>query len=88
MEALLNFMHDELQTFMLRELIVCAHILFHTQKTTLSKKQNSVLDKEDPLRIINNCSLDLYILRIIESLSNPQHLKGVDRFLPGSIDDL
>ncbi|QRK81906.1 hypothetical protein JN757_15120 [Pseudomonas granadensis] len=78
MEALLNFMHGELQIFMLRELIVCADILFHTQKTTLSKKLNSVLDKEDPLRIINNCAWDLYILRIIESLSNPQHLKGVD----------
>lgn len=32
MEALLNFMHDELQIFMLRELIVCADILFHTKK--------------------------------------------------------
>ncbi|MEE5062604.1 hypothetical protein V2J97_01000 [Pseudomonas alliivorans] len=78
MEELLNFMHDELQIFMLRELIVCADILFHTKKTTLSKKLNSVLDKEDPLRIINNCAWDLYMLRIMESLSNPKDLKGVD----------
>ncbi|NWD69154.1 hypothetical protein HX870_16245 [Pseudomonas gingeri] len=78
MEALLSFMHDELHIFMLRELIVCADILFHTQKTELSKKLNSVLDNKDPLHIINNCAWDLYILRLIESLSNPRHLKGVD----------
>lgn len=78
MEALLNFMHNELKIFMLRELIVCADILFHTQKTTLSKKLNSVLDKEEPLQIISNCAWDLYILRIIESLANPKHLKGID----------
>lgn len=78
MEALLSFMHDELRIFMLRELIVCADILFHTKRTKLSEKLNSVLDKKDPLRIINNCAWDLYILRLIESLSNPQHLDGVD----------
>ncbi|WP_417548430.1 hypothetical protein [Marinobacter segnicrescens] len=78
MEALLNFMHDELRIFMLRELIVCADILFHTKKTKLSEKLNSVLDKKDPLRIINNCAWDLYILRLIESISNPQNLDGVD----------
>ncbi|SMQ23075.1 hypothetical protein SAMN04488483_0739 [Pseudomonas helmanticensis] len=78
MGALLSFMHDELHIFMLRELIVCADILFHTQRTTLSKKLNSVLDKKDPLRIINNCAWDLYILRIIESFSNPQRWQGVD----------
>ncbi|KAA0945659.1 hypothetical protein FQ186_28315 [Pseudomonas sp. ANT_H14] len=78
MEALLSFMHDELRIFMMRELIVCADILFHTKRTKLSEKLNSVLDKKDPLRIINNCAWDLYILRIIESLSNPQHLDGVD----------
>lgn len=78
MESLLKFMHDELKVFMLRELVVCADILFHTRKTTLSNKLNSVLDKPDPLRVINNCSWDLFILRIIESLSNPKHLSGVD----------
>jgi hypothetical protein len=78
MEALLSFMHDELRIFMLRELIVCADILFHTKKTKLSEKLNSVLDKKDPLHIINNCAWDLYILRLIESLSNPRHLEGVD----------
>ncbi|MGU9850629.1 hypothetical protein ACU680_07525 [Pseudomonas koreensis] len=78
MEALLKFMHDELRIFMLRELIVCADILFHTQKTSLSRKLNSVLDKKDPLLFINNCAWDLYILRIMESLANPQRLKGAD----------
>lgn len=78
MEELINFMHHELQTFMLRELIVCADILFHTGKTKLSQKLNSVLDQKDPLHIINNCAWDLYIFRIIESMSNPQDLEGVD----------
>lgn len=78
MEELLSFMHDELRIFMLRELIVCADILFHTKKTRLSEKLNSVLDNKDPLHLINNCAWDLYILRIIESLSNPLHLDGVD----------
>lgn len=78
MEALLSFMHEELGIFMLRELIVCADILFHTKKTKLSEKLNSVLDQKDPLHIINNCAWDLYILRLIESLANPRHVQGVD----------
>lgn len=78
MEALLRFMNDELQIFMLRELIVCADILFHTKKTNFSDKLNSVLNQKDPLHVINNCAWDLYILRLIESLSNPKVLEGVD----------
>ena len=78
MEELLSFMHNELHIFMLRELIVCADILFHTKKTKLSEKLNSILDQKEPLRIISNCAWDLFILRIIESLSNPRHLDGVD----------
>ncbi|ANH98019.1 hypothetical protein A8L59_11575 [Pseudomonas koreensis] len=78
MEALLKFMHDELRIFMLRELIICADILFHIQKTSLSRKLNSVLDKKDPLLFINNCAWDLYMLRFIESMINPQRFKGAD----------
>lgn len=78
MEELLKFMNDELRIFMLRELIVCADILFHTNKTNLSKKLNSILSQKDPLHTVNNCAWDLFFLRMIDSLSNPKYLPGIN----------
>ena len=78
MEELLKFMSDDLRIFMLRELIVCADILFHTNKTSLSRKLNSILSQKDPLYTVNNCAWDLFFLRMIDSLSNPKYLTGIN----------
>ena len=81
MEELMHFMHEELSTFMLRELIVCADILCRSGRSALSKKLNSVLDKKDPLAIIKNCSWDLYLPRALDAMANTNTLPEADFYL-------
>ena len=81
MEELMQFMHEELSTFMLRELIVCADILCRSGRSALSKKLNSVLDKKDPLAIIKNCSWDLYLPRALDAMANTNTLPEADFYL-------
>lgn len=81
MEELMQFMHEELSTFMLRELIVCADILCRSGRSALSKKLNSVLDKKDPLTIIKNCSWDLYLPRALDAMANTNTLPEADFYL-------
>lgn len=81
MEELIQFMHEELSTFMLRELIVCADILCRSGRSALSKKLNSLLDKKDPLAIIKNCSWDLYLPRALDAMANTNTLPEADFYL-------
>lgn len=81
MEELMQFMHQELSTFMLRELIVCADILCRSGRSALSKKLNSVLDKKDPLAVIKNCAWDLYLPRALDAMANTNTLPEADFYL-------
>lgn len=81
MEELVQFMHEDLSTFMLRELIVCADIICRSGRSALSKKLNSVLDKKDPLAVIKNCSWDLYLPRALDAMANTNTLPEADFYL-------
>jgi len=81
MEELIQFMHEDLSIFMLRELIVCADILCRSGRSSLSKKLNSLLDKKDPLSIVKNCSWDLYLPRALDAMANTNTLPGADFYL-------
>nr|WP_279089388.1 hypothetical protein [Comamonas thiooxydans] len=70
MKALVEFMHVELSTLMLRELIVCADILCRDGKSQLSQKLNSLHDQREPLTTIRNCAWDLHLLRSMDGMSN------------------
>lgn len=69
-EALVQFMHEEISTFMGRELIVCADILCRHGESRISEKLNALFDKKDPFSVIRNCARDLNILRTMDRLSN------------------
>ncbi|WP_443693522.1 hypothetical protein ACRZ5O_14815 [Pseudomonas protegens] len=81
MEELVQFMHEDLSIFMLRELIVCADIICRGGRSALSKKLNSVLDKKDPLAVIKNCSWDLYLPRALDAMANTNTLPEADFYL-------
>ncbi|MNO48614.1 hypothetical protein D3C76_389530 [compost metagenome] len=81
MEELMQFMHEDLSIFMLRELVVCADILCRSGRSALSKKLNSLLDKKDPLAIIKNCSWDLYLPRALDAMANTNTLPEADFYL-------
>ncbi len=69
-EELLNVAHNDLSMFMFRELIICADIIFRSNKTQLSQKLHSLHNKKDPLSLVRNCARDLGMVRMMDFLTN------------------
>ncbi|MFB0725490.1 hypothetical protein ACEU6F_22570 [Aeromonas salmonicida] len=53
-----------------RELIICADIIFRSNKTQLSQKLHSLHNKKDPLSLVRNCARDLGMVRMMDFLTN------------------
>lgn len=69
-EELLNVADSELSIFMFRELIVCADILFRSNKTQISRKLHSLQNQKRPLDVIRNSARDLGMVRMMDLLTN------------------
>lgn len=80
---LVAYMHEELSTIMLRELIVCGDILFRSNRSRISKKLNSIQNHADPLALIRNCAWDMYIPRALDALTSatPDQSPHVDFYV-------
>jgi hypothetical protein len=80
---LVAYMHEELSTIMLRELIVCGDILFRSNHSRISKKLNSIQNHADPLALIRNCAWDMYIPRALDALTavTPDQAPHVDFYV-------
>ncbi len=80
---LLTYMHEELSTIMLRELIVCGDILLRSDRSRISKKLNSIQNHADPLALIRNCAWDMYIPRALDALTSvtPEQAPHVDFYV-------
>ena len=70
MNELVQFMHDELSTMMIRELLVCADILFREGKSQMSQKLDGLQKKKRPFDELRNCARDLNMLRSMDQLTN------------------
>lgn len=70
MNELVQFMHDELSTMMIRELLVCADILFREGKSQMSRKLDGLQNKKRPFDVLRNCARDLNMLRSMDQLTN------------------
>lgn len=82
LEALIHFMDEKLEIMMLRELSICADILFEGNKTSLTKKLRKINSgKFDPISIIQNCAWDLNIFRIMDWFSNTSSEGNVDFYI-------
>lgn len=69
-EQLIRFMDETLSMMLVRELAVCADILYHENQSTMSQKLHSLENQKYPLARIKNCTWDLSIFRIMDMLSN------------------
>lgn len=80
---LMAYMHEELSTMMLRELIVCGDILFRSNRSRISKKLNSIQNHVDPLALVRNCAWDMYIPRALDALTSatPEQAPHVDFYV-------
>lgn len=80
---LVAFMHEELSTIMLRELIVCGDILLRSNRSRISKKLNSIQNHANPLALIRNCAWDIYIPRALDALTavTPDQSPHVDFYV-------
>jgi hypothetical protein len=80
---LVRYMHEELSTITLRELIVCGDILLRSDRSRISKKLNSIQNHADPLALIKNCAWDMYIPRALDALTSvtPNQSPHVDFYV-------
>ncbi|MEZ2308453.1 hypothetical protein AB6809_17610 [Paraburkholderia sp. RCC_158] len=80
---LVAYMHEELCTVMLRELIVCGDILSRSDRSRIAKKLNSIQNHPDPLALIRNCAWDMYIPRALDALTSvtPDQAPHVDFYV-------
>lgn len=80
---LVTYMHEELSTIALRELIVCGDILFRSDHSRIAKKLNSIQNQKDPLGLIRNCAWDMYIPRALDALTatTPEQAPNVDFYV-------
>ncbi|WP_025601338.1 hypothetical protein [Burkholderia sp. WSM2230] len=80
---LVAYMHEELSTIMLRELIICGDILLRSNRSRISAKLNSIQNQADPLALIRNCAWDMYIPRALDALTSvsPDHAPHVDFYV-------
>lgn len=70
LEQLFQFMDEEMEILMIREIACCADILFYDGFSSLTKKLNGLHQKTDPIKTVKNCAWDLYIFRLMDDLSN------------------
>lgn len=71
LEKLIHFMDEKLEVMMLRELAICADILFRGNKTQLTIKLLKVNSRHpNSLDIIQSCAWDLFIFRVMDWFSN------------------
>jgi len=80
---LVAYMHEELSTIMLRELIVCGDILRRSNQSRISEKLNSIQNHPNPLSLIRNCAWDMYIPRALDALTSvtPDQAPHVDFYV-------
>jgi len=80
---LVAYMHEELSTIMLRELIVCGDILLRSNQSRIAMKLNSIQNQTDPLALIRNCAWDMYIPRALDALTavTPDQAPHVDFYV-------
>lgn len=70
LEALVQFLHEDLSTIMVRELIICADILYRGGESQLSQKLHSLHGRPDPFATLRNCAWDLFLIRAMDQISN------------------
>ncbi|CAJ0784755.1 hypothetical protein [Ralstonia chuxiongensis] len=80
---LVAYMHEDLSTMALRELIVCGDILLRSNRSRISRKLNSIQNHPDPLALIRNCAWDMNIPRVLDALTSvtPDQAPHVDFYV-------
>lgn len=80
---LVTYMHEELSTIALREIVVCGDILLRSDRSRISRKLNSIQNNADPMALIRNCAWDMYIPRALDILTSatPEQAPHVDFYV-------
>jgi len=82
LDNLILFMDEKLQIMMLRELAVCADILFRGNKTQLTTKLLKVNSGHiNSLGILQGCAWDLFMFRAMDWFSNTSSELHVDFYI-------
>lgn len=80
---LVAFMHEELSTMMLRELVVCGDLFSRSEGSRMAQKLNSLQNHPNPEALLKNCAWDMFIPRALDMLttSRPEQADQLDFYL-------
>ncbi|PHM69326.1 hypothetical protein [Xenorhabdus sp. KJ12.1] len=67
---LFSVIDKEISIMMPKEIAVCVDILFHKNKLKTTRKLNSLQNTSEPIQLIRNCAMDLFMARMLDLLTN------------------
>ncbi|MFD3240665.1 hypothetical protein ACE2AK_16100 [Rahnella perminowiae] len=67
---LLSVIDKEINILMPKEMAVCVDILFYKNTLQITRKLNGLTNTSEPLQLIRNCAMDLFIVRMLDLLTN------------------
>ncbi|NLS52872.1 hypothetical protein [Hafnia alvei] len=67
---LLSVIDKEISIFMPKEIAVCVDILFYKNKLKITRKLNGLTNIPEPLQLVRNCAMDLFMARMLDLLTN------------------
>jgi hypothetical protein len=67
---LFSVIDKEIAIMMPKEMAVCVDILFHKNKLKTTRKLNGLQNTSEPIKLIRNCAMDLFMARMLDLLTN------------------
>ncbi|MGK3143198.1 hypothetical protein [Pantoea sp. C2G6] len=67
---LLSIIDKEISILMPKEIAVCVDVIFHRNKLKTTRKLNGLTNTPEPLQLIRNCAMDLFMARMLDLLTN------------------
>ncbi len=77
---LLSVIDKEISILMPKEMAVCVDILFYKNELQTTRKLNGLTNTPEPLKLIRNCALDLFMARMLDLLTNTNGDKNNTQF--------
>lgn len=67
---LLSVIDRDIAILMPKEIAICVDMLFYKNTLKTTRKLNSLVNTPEPLQLIRNCAMDLFMARMLDLLTN------------------
>lgn len=70
----------EISVLMPKEMAVCVDILFYKNRLQTTRNLNGLTNTPEPLKLVRNCAMDLFVARMLDLLTNTNGDKNNTQF--------